>query len=228
MSTETSNLQPESSREERLRERMVREQLAARGVNDPRVLRAFRTVPRSRFCPASTPLEEAYADHPLGIGQGQTISQPYIVALMTESLQLEQGNERVLEIGTGSGYQAAILSRLAGEVHSVERLPSLAHSAEAVLKELGYSNVCVHTGDGTLGWPEAAPYDAILVTAAAPEIPSALQEQLADGGILLAPVGGRGVQRMLKLRRRGKKIERSQGESCVFVPLIGECGWQEY
>ena len=208
-----------------LAKRMVAEQIAARGVRDPRVLAAMQQVPRHLFVPHAS-LEEAYGDFPLPIGHGQTISQPYIVAYMTERLGL-RGDEKVLEIGTGSGYQAAILGLLAREVHTVERIPALAEAARRRLAELGYTNVAVHLSDGTLGLPQHAPYDAILVTAAAPEVPRPLLEQLADGGRLLAPVGDRGFQHLERWTRLGDIWQRQVMESVAFVPLIGQHGWPE-
>ena len=209
----------------RLRERMVRSQIEARGIVDKRVLDAMRTVPRHRFVPPH--LEgSAYRDSPLPIGQGQTISQPYIVALMTEMLQLE-GQERVLEIGTGSGYQAAILGQLAGEVITVERLQALAQEASPLLAQLGYTNIRVEVGDGTQGWEADAPYDAIIITAAAPEVPEPVQEQLADGGRLLVPVGPRWTQSLVRVRRQGDQFRTEHSIGVAFVPLIGQHGWQE-
>ncbi len=216
----------ETKQEIALRERMVREQLISRGLDDPRVLQAFRSIPRSQFCPPETSLEEAYEDHAMGIGRGQTISQPYMVALMTWLLSLT-GREKVLEIGTGSGYQAAILGKLAEQVHTVERIESLALEAQRVLQSLKIDNVHVHVGDGTLGWPAEAPYDAIIVTAATPEVPPPLEQQIADGGRLIAPVGDRVLQRLVVLRRHGDKIERDLHSGCAFVPLLGEHGWKK-
>ena len=167
--------------------RMVEAQIAARGIEDPEVLEAMREVPRHRFVPAEQ-ADRAYLDHPLPIGQGQTISQPYIVAYMTEEADIEPG-DRVLEIGTGSGYAAAVLGEIAEEVYSIEIVPELAERARTTLDELGYENVHVRTGNGYLGWPEQAPFDAILVTAAPPEIPHTLVEQLAVGGKMVVPVG---------------------------------------
>jgi len=210
---------------DRARERMVQSQIEVRGISDPRVLAVMRQVPRHLFVPVHI-RGSAYRDTPLPIGDGQTISQPYIVALMTEMLELT-GEERVLEIGTGSGYQAAILSLLAGEVYTVERLPSLALSAEEVLGQLGYTNIHVRVGDGTLGWPEHAPYDAVIVTAASPEIPSPLLDQLADGGRFVAPVGPRWTQTLIRVRREGEKFHREYLTSVAFVPLVGEHGWNE-
>src|SRR5512140_1696095 len=171
---------------------MVEEQIAARGIHDPRVLEAMRTVPRHELIlPEAS--EWAYADAPVTIGHGQTISQPYIVALMTELLQLS-GDECVLDVGTGSGYQAAVLSRLAPEVHTIEVIPELARSAEATFHRLGYNNIFVHIGDGSSGWEEAAPYGGIVVAAAAPSVPQPLLEQLAEKGHLVIPVGSAGFQ----------------------------------
>jgi protein-L-isoaspartate(D-aspartate) O-methyltransferase len=210
---------------ERDRERMVRMQIEARGVRDPRVLEAMRTVPRHLFVPGHV-IGSAYRDAPLPIGQGQTISQPYIVALMTELLELK-GQEKVLEIGTGSGYQAAILGQLAAQVITVERIPQLAQEASELLVQLGYDNVHVKVGDGTLGWPDDAPYDAVIVTAASPQIPEPLKGQLTDGGRLVAPVGPRWTQELVRVRRRGDRYHSETLLGVAFVPLIGEHGWQE-
>lgn len=208
-----------------LRERMVREQIEARGVTDRRVLEAMRRVPRHLFMPPEY-RDAAYSDGPLPIGHGQTISQPYIVAYMTALLHLK-GDEKVLEIGTGSGYQAAVLAHLAREVHTVERIPALADRAEGLLRRLGLTNVTVHRGDGTLGLPEFAPYDAILVTAAAPKVPQSLLDQLADGGRLVIPVGSHGVQYLERWRRLGEEFRRQVLDAVAFVPLIGQEGWGE-
>jgi len=202
---------------------MVQEQISRRGLNEPRLLSAMQTVPRHLFVPSEYRLS-AYEDGPLPIGFGQTISQPYIVALMTHLLQL-QGDERVLEVGTGSGYQAAILGRLAREVHTIELVPELAESAAKLLKELGMNNVHIHVGDGSVGWPENAPYAGILVAAAAPQAPEALLEQLAEGGRLVVPVGGRGWQELEVWERRGNRYESRDVLSVAFVPLRGEQGW---
>jgi protein-L-isoaspartate(D-aspartate) O-methyltransferase len=207
------------------REQMVRSQIEARGVRDERVLAAMRAVPRHLFVPAYQ-AGSAYRDTPLAIGQGQTISQPYIVALMTELLEL-RGDERVLEIGTGSGYQAAVLSRLAAEVITIERFASLAEEARERLTGLGMDNVRVEVGDGTLGWPQGAPYDAVIVTAASPDMPEPLPEQLADGGRLVAPVGPRWTQRLVRVRREGGAFKRESLIGVAFVPLIGAHGWQD-
>lgn len=201
--------------------RMVEEQILGRGLRDPRLLAAFKSVPRHLFVPQED-RRLAYADGPLPIGFDQTISQPYIVALMTSLLHLG-GGERVLEVGTGSGYQAAILSRMAGEVHTVELLPQLAERAKRLLSE--YPNVFCHVGDGSLGWEEAAPYDGIMVTAAAPETPQVLLEQLKDGGRLVIPVGKRGYQRLELWTRQGSQFDRDALIEVAFVPLRGKYGW---
>jgi len=206
------------------RKRMVKEQIAARGVLDPPLLVVMESVPRHLFVPADD-LAWAYADGPLPIGHGQTISQPYIVALMTELLQVES-TDRVLEIGTGSGYQAAVLGQMAAEVHTVEVIPELAAQASRTLPDLGYTNVHVHTGDGSLGWPQAAPYDGILVAAAAPSAPQPLLDQLADGGRLVIPVGSRGFQQLEVWKRTGQEFERRVNLGVAFVPLRGEHGWK--
>jgi protein-L-isoaspartate(D-aspartate) O-methyltransferase len=205
------------------REQMVAEQIMRRGIRDTRVLQAMRRVPRHLFVPANEQAF-AYADRALPIAHGQSISQPYMVAVMTQALALT-GTERVLEIGTGSGYQAAILAELAREVITIERWPELASSAEAVLKECGYSNIRVRLGDGSLGAPESAPYDAVIVTAAAPQAPAELQEQLAPGGRLAVPIGTREHQVLTLITREGAGFRASRYEDCVFVPLVGRGGW---
>lgn len=207
------------------REQMVATQIETRGVRDAGVLAAMREVPREVFVPAEL-AEFAYRDSPLPIECGQTISQPYIVALMAAALQLSP-RDRVLEIGTGSGYAAAVLGRLAKEVHTVERHAVLADGAAAVLSALGVNNVQVHTADGTLGWPAAAPYDAIVVTAAGPEVPAALIAQLAVGGRLVMPVGEReGAQWLLRLTRASEhETRREELMGVRFVPLTGAQGW---
>ncbi len=206
------------------RQRMVREQIIRRGVKDADVLEAMESIPRHAFVP-HTELAWAYDDGPLPIGYGQTISQPYIVALMTELLALEPG-ARVLEIGTGSGYQAAVLARLATEVHTLEYIPDLAHRAEEILTSLGINTVFVHEGDGSAGFPEYAPYDGILVTAASPAVPVPLVEQLAEGGRLVIPVGGRDRQVLEVHHRVGGKIIEEQNIPVMFVPLRGRYGWK--
>ena len=207
------------------RERMVAQQIEARGIADARVLAALRAVPREAFVPA---VERAFAyeDHPLPIGAGQTISQPYIVALTSAGLGL-RGGERVLEIGTGCGYAAAVLGQIAAEVHSVERIESLAAQAREHLAGLGIANVHVHCADGSLGWPAAAPYDAIAVTAAGPEIPAALKAQLAPGGRIVMPVGERhGHQALLRWSLGADGREQVESLCDVrFVPLLGAQGF---
>ena len=206
------------------RGRMISTQLVARGITDPLVLQAMREVPRERFVPASM-VDRAYHDGPLPIGHGQTISQPYIVAAMTAAARLKPG-VRVLEIGTGSGYAAAVLSRIAAEVYTVERVGALAADASARLSRMGYANVHVREGDGTLGWPEHAPYDAILVTASGPQAPEALLEQLAVGGRLVMPVGVSLAQRLVRVTRtEAEQYQYDDLEGVTFVPLIGAGGW---
>ncbi len=208
------------------RERMVQEQLIRRGIKDRRVIEAFLKVPRHLFVDRAY-LDEAYNDYPLPIGYGQTISQPYMVAIMLERAELEP-HHRVLEIGTGSGYQTALLAEIVKEVYSVERIPQLAERAREVLESLGDENVKIKTGDGTLGWEEFAPYDRIIVTAGAPKIPEPLKEQLSpEGGKLLIPVGPRYSQVLYIVTRRGDEYEIEKDSPCVFVPLIGEEGWEE-
>jgi protein-L-isoaspartate(D-aspartate) O-methyltransferase len=204
------------------RREMVERYVEARGVDDPRVLSAMREVPRHRFVPE--PLRaKAYGDHSLPIGHGQTISQPSVVGLMTQRLAVQQG-QKVLEIGTGSGYQAAVLSRLARTVYSLERIDELARSAAQTLSVLGYQNVSVKAFDGTYGYPAAAPFDRIIVTAGTAEIPETLLAQLAVGGRLVAPVGPAERQRIRVVRRRKTDFAREDGEEVVFVPLIGRFG----
>lgn len=209
-----------------LREAMVKAQLEKRGIKDERLLRAMATVPRHEFVPAQSK-GIAYADEPLAIGGGQTISQPYMVAAMTEAVRL-CGSERVLEIGTGCGYQAAVLSLLSQEVFSVECRPDLARTAAERLECLGYRNVHVHCGDGSLGLKEFAPYDVIVVTAAAPSLPRPLLEQLNEGGRIIAPVGGEDHQQLLLLTRHGNDYTQKSLEACRFVPLLGRYGWKDW
>lgn len=207
------------------RNKMVQEHIAARGVNDSRLLAAMSRVPREKFLPDSLK-PRAYDDNPLPIGDGQTISQPYMVALMTELLELT-GTEKVLELGTGCGYQTAILAELTTQVFSMERLKSLAWTAEKLLSELGYFNALIRVADGTLGWPEQAPYDAIIVTAGSPEIPEALIDQLADKGRLVIPIGDEHSQELYRVRKRFGRIKKEKHGGCRFVKLIGRNGWQE-
>jgi protein-L-isoaspartate(D-aspartate) O-methyltransferase len=207
-----------------LRQEMVERQLRKRGIRDERVLAAMLGVPRHEFVPPEL-AGEAYTDRPLPIGHEQTISQPFMVAAMTAALELS-GGERVLEIGTGSGYQAAVLSLLAREVHTVEMHEDLAiHTAE-LLRRLGYGNVHMHIGDGTLGWPDAAPFEAIIVTAAAPDIPPPFAAQLAEGGRLIIPVGTPDEQRLLRVEKHGGVLAKRELYHCRFVPLIGQYGWK--
>jgi len=207
----------------RLRRRMIEEQIRGRETVSPRVLEAMLAVPRHEFVPDEF-RNRAYADEPLPIGEGQTISQPFMVAAMANALELA-GKERVLEIGTGSGYQAALLSLLAAQVYSIENHPSLATAAQARLERLGYLNVHVHCGDGTLGLPDAAPFDAILVTAAAPQVPPPLIEQLAEGGRLVIPVGSADQQELLRVRKIEGQVTSVALHYCRFVPLVGRHGW---
>ena len=207
------------------RDGMVETQIAARGVRDPAVLEAMRLVPRERFVPAHL-AELAYTDEPLPIGEDQTISQPYIVAAMIDAARPKPG-DRALEIGTGSGYSAAVLATIVAEVYTVERLAGLAESAGRRLAELGYANVHVRQANGTLGWPEHAPFDVIIVTAGGPRVPRPLLEQLAAGGRLVMPVGSRQLgQRLTRVTRTGEDTYHHEGlEDVAFVPLIGEEGW---
>ncbi|MFP4213171.1 MAG: protein-L-isoaspartate(D-aspartate) O-methyltransferase [Desulfohalobiaceae bacterium] len=206
---------------------MVRTQIESRGVTSPLVLEAMRNVPRHRFVP-SDKVDQAYEDRPLSIGFHQTISQPYIVAYMTQALRLT-GGERVLEVGTGLGYQAAVLASIAKEVYTVERIPQLVQEASSTLQELGYSNVFCRSGDGTLGWPEEAPFEAIMVTASGPSVPDALREQLAQGGRLVMPVGkyrlGQYITRLTK--GQSGSLQEEKLLDVAFVPLIGAQGWED-
>ncbi len=208
-----------------LRAEMVERQIRARGLRHPRVLAAMLEVPRHLFVPPEY-RAAAYEDRPLPIGEGQTISQPYMVAAMTAALD-PSPDDRVLEVGTGSGYQAAVLARLAREVITIERHQTLAERAARLLQELGYANVRVVVGDGSLGYPEGQPYAGILVTAAAPAVPETLRAQLAEGGRLVIPVGGPGFQELVVETRRRTGFVREVREGCVFVPLIGAHGYPE-
>ena|SRR3990170_7763991 len=207
------------------RNRMVDEQLIPRGINEPRVLSAMRKVPRHLFVEEALQ-DRAYGDYALPIGEKQTISQPYMVALMTEALELS-GSEIVLEIGTGSGYQAAILAELSRQVYSIERIASLALRARKVIEVLGYKNVDIKIYDGTLGWEEKAPFDGIIVTASAPDIPKSLTDQLKLGGRLVIPVGTRHFQTLIKVVKKKDGLVKMPLTECVFVPLIGVNGWEE-
>ncbi len=206
------------------RARMVEEQLRSRGIRDPRLLEAMGKVPREEFI-AGEDFRDAYGDHPLPIGAGQTVSQPYIVAAMVEALEL-RSTDHVLEVGTGTGYEAAILAELAAEVWTIERHEELANKAREILARLGYANVHVVHGDGSLGLPEQAPFDRILVAAAAPRIPESLVEQLGDGGRLVVPVGTRYEQQVHIVRKEGGEIIVTTHDQCRFVPLVGAEGWQ--
>jgi protein-L-isoaspartate(D-aspartate) O-methyltransferase len=208
---------------EELRDFMVRTQLIPRGIKDERLLRAMRKVPRHLFVD-ETNQYKAYEDMALPIGEGQTISQPYMVAIMTELLEL-QGNEKVLEIGTGSGYQGAVLAELAKEVYSIERFETLAQRAQENYRFLGYVNIYIKVGDGTLGWPEEAPFDRIMITAGTPGIPEPLIQQLSQGGIIVAPVGERFAQQLLKVKKSEGRLSEEYHTPCVFVPLVGKYGW---
>jgi len=214
------------SHESRARSAMVERQLVARGIRSPRVLAAFRDVPRDAFVP-SISRDEAYADTPLPIGEGQTISQPYIVAVMAEALAL-RGDERVLEVGTGSGYAAAILAQLAREVVTIERHASLADDARARLARLGIGNVVVVQGDGTLGVPDRAPYDAIVAAAAGPRVPEALLGQLARGARLVMPVGPPTEQVLVRVTRTDEGFRTETLDAVRFVPLVGAQGWLDH
>ncbi|MEN6359317.1 MAG: protein-L-isoaspartate(D-aspartate) O-methyltransferase [Smithella sp.] len=210
------------------RARMVETQIRARQIRDDRVLKVMETVPRHLFVDEGL-INQAYSDNPLPIGERQTISQPYIVALMTEALELK-GRERILEIGTGSGYQTAVLAKLADRVFSIERVAVLATRARKILDRLSCYNVAIRVGDGSYGWKEEAPFDAIITTAAAPQVPQYLLEQLVPGGRLVVPVGGREVQTLYKLTRsleNPSEIKKEDLGGCRFVSLIGESGWKE-
>jgi len=206
------------------RQHMVKTQLIPRGISDQRVLAAFAKVPREKFIPSAL-RDSAYDDSALPIGQDQTISQPYMVAVMTEKLKL-LGSETVLEIGTGSGYQVAILAELAKKVYTIERFETLSQQAKQTIKSLGYSNVEFLVGDGTEGYSDAAPYDAIIVTAGCPRIPQPLIDQLKNSGRLVLPLGTSWQQMLTTVTKHGSKLNKEESVPCVFVPLIGKFGWQ--
>lgn len=208
-----------------IREFMVKTQLIPRGIKDERVLNAMKKVSRHLFVDESLHFM-AYEDMALPIGEGQTISQPYMVAIMTELLELK-GNEKALEVGTGSGYQAAILAELAKEIYTIERFAALAKRAEERFNSLGYNNIHIRVGDGTIGWSEEAPFDRVIITAGTPKIPDPLIEQLSDGGIIIAPVGERFSQQLLKVKKLKDELLEQYHTPCVFVPLIGAYGWKE-
>ncbi|MEO0122956.1 MAG: protein-L-isoaspartate(D-aspartate) O-methyltransferase [candidate division WOR-3 bacterium] len=204
---------------------MVKEQIIGRGVKDERVIDAMLRVPRHLFVD-KTYYHQAYNDYPLPIGNGQTISQPYMVAVMTELLELK-GNESVLEIGTGSGYQTAILALLCNRVFTIERISELSFRARKILNELGFNNINFLVGDGSVGWPDYAPYDGIIVTAGAPETPRALIDQLADKGRLVIPIGGEYLQTLNVIKKHKGVITRKELFECTFVPLVGKEGWED-
>jgi len=210
---------------EKERSRMVDEQIVGRGVKDERVLAVMRKIPRHEFLPEGI-RGMAYNDSALPLGEGQTMSQPYMVAIMTEFLGLK-GTERVLEIGTGSGYQAAVLAELCQKVYTVERIKTIADKARATLDRLGYKSVAIKIYDGTYGWKEMAPYDAIIVTAGSPDIPAPLVEQLKEGGRMVIPVGDRYGQQLITVVKTAEGITTERSVPCVFVPLIGNHGWKE-
>lgn len=218
-------MEKESLKYQRLREEMVRKQIEARGVGDPAVLEAMRNVPRHIFVSEAL-REQAYGDFPLPIGEQQTISQPYIVAEMTQALQLSR-EDRVLEIGTGSGYQAAVLARIAYRVYTIERIRALYLQVRRLFDELRLFNVVTRYGDGSKGWEEESPFDAIIVTAGTPKIPAVLVNQLAVGGRLVAPVGNPHSQDLIKLVKEKTGIRQSNLGGCRFVKLVGEHGWPE-
>ena len=222
---ESKIVQGDTAELEAARLEMVARQIRDRGIRDERVLNAMRTVPRHLFVPTEL-VSRAYSDEPLPIGDGQTISQPFMVAAMAEALSLE-GHECVLEIGGGSGYQAAVLSQLAREVIAIEARPALAIAAAARIDRLGYRNVDLKTGDGSGGWPPCAPYEAILVTAAAPAVPEPLLDQLGEGGRLVIPVGYDEHQELLRLVKKDGRISRQSLYACRFVPLVGEYGQRQ-
>lgn len=205
--------------------RMVEDQLRKRGISDERVLHAMGKVPRHLFVPEAG-LASAYSDGPLPIGEGQTISQPYMVALMTQSLGL-QGGEKVLEIGTGSGYQSAVLMEVVRELYTMERVRTLAARAEENLVRLGYRHFHLRVADGTKGWPEEAPFDGIIVTAGAPAVPDILLNQLNENGTLIIPVGTRYSQKLCRCTKSGATFRKEEDTLCVFVPLVGEHGWED-
>jgi protein-L-isoaspartate(D-aspartate) O-methyltransferase len=218
-------MKKEAIKYERQREEMVRNQIEARGIKDPLVLSAFRSVPRHLFVSEAL-RDQAYGDYPLPIGEQQTISQPYIVAEMTQALDLCKG-DRVLEIGTGSGYQAAILAEIVYRVYTIERIRSLFIQARKLLDKLRYHNIVMRCGDGTAGWWDESPFDAIIVTAGAPDIPEKLSNQLAEGGRMVVPVGNQHSQDLIKVVKDKKGIQKSNLGGCRFVKLIGEQGWKD-
>ena len=218
-------MEKESIKYERQREEMVRNQIEARGIKAPKVLAAFRRVPRHLFVSEAL-RDQAYGDYPLPIGEQQTISQPYIVAEMTQALDLAE-NDRILEIGTGSGYQAAILAQIVYRVYTVERKRSLYQQARNLFDKLHYHNIVMKYGDGTKGWRDESPFDGIIVTAGAPQIPDVLIDQLGEGGRLVVPVGNQHTQELIKIFRDDQNIRQTNLGGCRFVKLVGEHGWKE-
>jgi protein-L-isoaspartate(D-aspartate) O-methyltransferase len=218
-------MEKEAVKFERQREDMVRKQIEARGVTDPRVLEAMRTVPRHRFVSEAL-MDQAYGDFPLPIGDKQTISQPFIVAEMTQALQLDE-DDRVLEIGTGSGYQAAVLAEIAYRVYTIERIEPLYKKARLLFDDLGYDNITTRLSDGTAGWPEKSPFNAIIVTAGGPAVPRQLIAQLAVGGRMVIPVGNKYCQELTKIHKDQGGIRQSSLGGCRFVKLVGQDGWKE-
>ncbi len=218
-------MKKEAIKYERQREEMVRHQIQARGIKDPVVLSAFRSVPRHLFVSEAL-RDQAYGDYPLPIGEQQTISQPYIVAEMTQALELRK-DDRVLEIGTGSGYQAAILAEIVYRVYTIERIRSLYIQARKLLDKLHYHNIVMRCSDGTAGWKDESPFDAIIVTAGAPHVPEKLLDQLVEGGRMVVPVGNQHSQDLIKVVKDKKGIHKSNLGGCRFVKLIGEQGWKE-
>jgi len=208
-----------------LRRRMVDEQLLGRGITDERVLAVMGKVPRHLFV-ADEEKPFAYSDSPVRIDCGQTVSQPYMVALMTQQLKVTSG-DRVLEIGTGSGYQTALLAALGARVYTIERHAALTEQARQRLEELGFNDISYRIGDGSLGWSEEKPFDGIVVTAGAPVVPDSLREQMADGGRLVIPVGSRSIQTLVIVQRAGSMFAEEKRTGCIFVPLVGEQGWQD-
>jgi protein-L-isoaspartate(D-aspartate) O-methyltransferase len=218
-------METESLKYERQREEMVRNQIEVRGIKDPKVLAAFRKVPRHLFVSEAL-RDQSYGDYPLPIGEQQTISQPYIVAEMTQALKLDK-DDRVLEIGTGSGYQAAILAQIVYRVYTIERIRSLHIQARHLFDKLRYHNIVTRYGDGTKGWLKESPFDAIIVTAGAPEIPEVLVNQMVEGGRLVVPVGNQHTQELIKIDRGKTNFQQTNLGGCRFVKLVGEHGWKE-
>lgn len=210
---------------ESLRRKMVETQIIARNISNSQVIAAMLKIPRELFIPKYLQ-NEAYNDSPLPIGESQTISQPYIVAQMTQALE-PKNTDRILEIGTGSGYQSVILAEIVQEVFTIECIETLARRAESVVEKLGYKNIFIKVGDGTMGWEEHAPYNGILITAATPKLPPPLVEQLKEGGIIVAPIGNKIVQTLTKITKIGGELHQEQLFECTFVPLVGAYGWKE-